>query len=172
MANTCMFMHTVRRIMVVVHGDDFVCLGEDADIEWFNEQMATAYEHKRVGNIGPELNDDKSMKILNRVLTWTDEGLEFEADQRHAEIVVQMLGLGGCREVSTPGAKEEATDGDQEPVEGEEATLFRAAAARINYLAQDRPELLYAAKEVCRLNVHTNGRGDAQGETDRPILGR
>ena len=31
-----------------------------------------------------------------------------------------------------------------------EATLFRALAARANYLALDRPECAYATKELCR----------------------
>ena len=31
-----------------------------------------------------------------------------------------------------------------------EATLFRALAARANYLAMDRPECAYATKELCR----------------------
>ena len=33
---------------------------------------------------------------------------------------------------------------------GEETALFRATAARANYLALDRPEVAFAAKELCR----------------------
>ena len=36
------------------------------------------------------------------------------------------------------------------PLLGSEATTYRALAARANYLAQDRPDVQYAAKEVCR----------------------
>ena len=32
----------------------------------------------------------------------------------------------------------------------EEATCFRALSARCNYLAQDRPDVAFAAKELCR----------------------
>ena len=32
----------------------------------------------------------------------------------------------------------------------DQATLYRSVAARANYLAQDRPDLMYGAKEVCR----------------------
>ena len=52
--------------------------------------------------------------------------------------------------MSTPGVKEEAADEDAQALQGDEATLFRAVAARSKYLSQDRPELLYAAKEACR----------------------
>ena len=35
-------------------------------------------------------------------------------------------------------------------LEGSEATQYRALAARANYLAQDRSDIQYAAKEICR----------------------
>ena len=37
-----------------------------------------------------------------------------------------------------------------EELTGEAATMYRALSARINYLAQDRPDLAYCAKELCR----------------------
>ena len=39
---------------------------------------------------------------------------------------------------------------DTELLPSTEATRYRALAARINYLAQDRPDLLYSAKEISR----------------------
>ena len=32
----------------------------------------------------------------------------------------------------------------------EEATTFKSAVARANYLAQDRPDIIYTTKEICR----------------------
>ena len=40
--------------------------------------------------------------------------------------------------------------GKEEPLEGQDITTFRGLAARANYLALDRPDLQYAAKEICR----------------------
>ena len=51
--------------------------------------------------------------------------------------------------VSSRGAKFEVGDGDEEELQGAKATTFRAVAARVKFLAQDRPELLCCAKEVC-----------------------
>ena len=103
-----------------------------------------------VGKIGPGPEDAKAMRVLNRVLSWTEEGLELEGDQRHADIVVDMLGLEKCKGTATPGIKVEEAEGDHEELSAEEATKFRAITARINFLAQDRPELLYATTEACR----------------------
>ena len=42
---------------------------------------------------------------------------------------------------------EECSD---EPLVGQDITLFRGLAARCNYLALDRPDIQFAAKEACR----------------------
>ena len=85
------------------------------------------------------------MRVLNRVLTWTLEGLELEADQRLAELIIQMLGLQGSKGVSTPGAKEEEeeeADGDLEELKGAEATRFGGSTASpridLSYCMQPR----------------------------------
>ena len=48
------------------------------------------------------------MRIMNRIATSTEAGLEYEADQRHAEIIVMETGLTEeSKEVVTPGASAE-----------------------------------------------------------------
>ena len=58
----------------------------------------------------------------------------------------------GANGVTTPG--ENAVRGQQEENEVElgpaEATNYRSIAARANYLAADRPDIMYAVKELCR----------------------
>ena len=41
-------------------------------------------------------------------------------------------------------------EGDEEDMEREEAKIFRGLVARMNYLAQDSPDLQYPAMEVSR----------------------
>ena len=45
---------------------------------------------------------------------------------------------------------EESIDWDDQSKAPEEQTRYRALAARLNFLAVDRPDLLYAAKECAR----------------------
>ena len=84
--------------------------------------------------------DKKAVRILNRVLQWTDAGLEWEADQRHSELIAQHCNLGDqSNAVSTPGEKREFEDRESSnDLTHEEAFRFRAIVARGNYLAQDR----------------------------------
>ena len=43
------------------------------------------------------------MKVLNSVVSWTEEGIELAADQRHAEIATELLGLKRANGVTSPG---------------------------------------------------------------------
>ena len=58
----------------------------------------------------------------------------------------------GSKGLSAPGNDEDEKDEEDssELFTGADVTLFRGLAARLNYLSMDRPDLQYAAKEVCR----------------------
>ena len=43
------------------------------------------------GGLGPCPEDDKSNWILNRVVEWTEAGITYEPDHRHAEIIIDQL---------------------------------------------------------------------------------
>ena len=50
----------------------------------------------------------QQVRILNRLLTWTKNGIEYEADQRHADIIIKQLGLTASKPVETPAVNENA----------------------------------------------------------------
>ena len=89
--------------------------------------------------------------MLNRIVRWTQEGVEYEADPRQSEQLIRDLGMTGSRSVGTPGVKatseQIAADKDLSP---ERQRPYRGVAARSNYLSADRPDMQHAAKEVCR----------------------
>ena len=63
---------------------------------------------------------------------------------------MQMLNLGYAKEVVTPGEHRPWEGFGAELLDGPRATEFRGIAARANYLAQDRPDLQFSVKEICR----------------------
>ena len=75
-----------------------------------------------------------------------------EPEQRHADLIVQELALEDARGVIAPGENEQRRkDGEtEEELNSEEATRYRGIAARAIYLAADRPDIMYAVKELCR----------------------
>ena len=134
----------------MVRGDDFTALAEPFHIQWLRQVLADKYELKYRGTLGPIATQGETTEItvLNKVICWTSRGIEFEADPRHAEIIIHELGLVGSRPVSTPGVKRAGEEG--EPLSGVESTQFRALVARANSLSQDRVDISYAVKELTR----------------------
>ena len=92
--------------------------------------------------------------MLNRVVRRTKYGWELEADLRHAELIIEQLGLQDAKSVSTPGISSLVPDNDDDDTDllsPADATVYRAITARCNYLQPDRLDIQYAVKEVCRL---------------------
>ena len=58
---------------------------------------------------------DRIVRILNRIIQWEDCAITYEADQRHAELIVKYLGLNDkTNSVTTPGVKRTNGDDDDE----------------------------------------------------------
>jgi len=150
-ASPCLFAHHDRRLYCSVHGDDFTTVGGKQDLDWFEARMQEKYELTLGPRLGPGDQDAKEGSVLNRIVRWTAEAVEYEADPRQAEKLILECGLNGANAVATPGVKESSAQvAADEELQKDLHTAFRASAARANYLAADRPDAQFAAKEVCR----------------------
>ena len=89
-----------------MHGDDFTTAGPKVEIDWFERLLEEKYELKNGGHGDQHC---KELTVLNRVLGWTDNGVEYEADPRQGERLLESLALDGdgCKAVATPGQKAE-----------------------------------------------------------------
>ena len=123
------------------------------DLDWLRNEFKKRFEIKFKGRLGPGENDDKAVGILNRVVSWTDRGIEYEADQRHSEIIIAALGLRGKKSTVSPRIK---TSSDTDDPEDEfklyppEASMFLNLVAPANYLSQDRLDIKFPVKELSR----------------------
>ena len=87
------------------------------------------------------------------MIRWCDGRIEYEADPRQAEKLIEELEMAGdgVKAVATPGVKCMQSMVDQDKPLGEDMhTYFRGIAARANYLAADRPDCQFSAKDICR----------------------
>eukprot|EP00973_Karenia_brevis_P018805 2576858-Karenia_brevis.AAC.1 len=55
--------------------------------------MKSWFEIKARAILGPEEGDDKEVTILGRLVRWTEEGIEYEADPKHRKIVMDYFGF-------------------------------------------------------------------------------
>ena len=82
------------------------------------------------------------MFLLNRPLQWEADTISYEADHRHVEIILRDLGLGpDAKAVVSPNVKLTAADIESPGLELDRhaATMYRAVAARANYLCLVAP---------------------------------
>ena len=106
----------------------------------------------------------EELRNLNRISCRTGDGYEWEADQRHADILAQELGLTEeSKPLCVPGRKRTQLDleADETAREPAATTAYRALAARANSLAIDRPDISYAVKALRRRMLQPDA-GDQQ----------
>ncbi len=72
----------------MVYGYSFVNIVAEEEI--LNRCLIEIQNHFQVnhkGRVGPDHGGAKSIIMLNRVVSWKNWALEYDADQRHAETI-------------------------------------------------------------------------------------
>ena len=152
-ASPCNFYQPEKSISMTVHGDDFTATGPETALEWLKQSMEVKYEIKSE-TLGPEKYMSQEIRVLNRILRWGDHGVEYEPDQRHAEMIIQDMQVAGGKSVNTPIMNEDKNSVEERMKTNElskaDATAYRGLAARLNYLALDRVDLQFTAKVIAK----------------------
>ena len=99
-------------MLCLVHGDDFVCVAKAGDLKWLKDQLSQRFEIK-TKTMGLRKGESREERILNRVIRVTENGWEYEADQRHSDLIIQETGADRMSTLSHPG-------GDKKIIEEEE----------------------------------------------------
>ena len=89
-ASACNYRRPARKIDATVHGDDFLIVGSEADLKWVIEGIKKQFDIKS-DILGPELGMKQQMMFLNRRLSWTSEGITYEADSKHVDLYRKNL---------------------------------------------------------------------------------
>ena len=79
LANPCLFYNLEKDVTIVVHGDDFMCVGHEHFLGEVEAALKEKYKIK-TEKLGCDDKDCKEVKILNKIVRVTEEGLELEAD--------------------------------------------------------------------------------------------
>ena len=105
LASPCNFYLEQRRLTLTVCGDDFTVAGPIGALQRLGEKMQDKREVKQ-NILGPEKEFKSEAKVLNRMLRWTKDGIQYEPDQRHSDLIAKALGLENARPLTSPGAAE------------------------------------------------------------------
>ena len=99
--------------MIMVHGDDFLCAGSRAEVEWLRVEIKKHFETKE-DIIGAGEDQAKDITVLNRKIRWTDSGIEIEGDERHVDAIVKGLGIEEAKVLTIPADKDESRGEEDE----------------------------------------------------------
>ena len=167
------FHHDQKGMRTLVHGDDSVSSAIPEDLKWLQEELAKKYEIT-TKIMGEKPDMEKEVKILNRTLKWIDGvGIQYEVGSKHAEKIIKETRADKMKGLHVPIVREDSAESDEhkersieemkrrsklghkaeksgEVLDPRETTRFRALAARANFLAVDRPDIIFAAKELTR----------------------
>ena len=134
-ASPNVFYHPERNVATSVHGDDFTSEGPCDALDWLETAIAERYEITVEPRLGPGPNDAKEGRVLNRIIRWCEDRIEYEADPRQAERLISECGPEGAKPVATPSVKPTFTQLEEDVELAKHlTTAFRGAAARGNYL--------------------------------------
>ena len=146
------FHHPTRGVRCVVHGDDFTVPGNRKQLKWLRDPLEEAFGLRLRAHLGEASDADTQATTLKWIRAVTPNGLEYEADPRQVEKLLEEIELegDGVKGAVTPSVKPlQHQIAAEAPLPEQQHTRFRALAARANYLAADRVDVIYAAKEVC-----------------------
>ena len=158
LSNASVFYQEAWDVRVMVHGDDFLALGDAQHLEKLSQVLKDAYELKCLGILGDEDGDRTEAHFLNRLIRVEKKNgkgsIVIEADRRHVDLLIQTFGLEKANGVESPDVKKSA---DQQMLESRsplldksEASKYRSATMRAAYLSQDRLDIGHAVKNLAR----------------------
>eukprot|EP00973_Karenia_brevis_P065668 9127582-Karenia_brevis.AAC.1 len=122
---------------VAVHGDDFSLCGCEEDLSWLRDLMKTRFEIKVRAILGPEGHGDKEVVISERLVTWKEDFIEYEADPKHRRKILEYFGFDGHTKAGGVNGYREERVGEEgeELLERSDAKEFRGLAARGNFMS-------------------------------------
>ena len=80
-------------------------------------------------------------------MTYSDSGLTWEADPRHAELAVAEHGLQAARPQMSASVAKPNAPLDHEELESDQQKAYHSVSARLAYLASDGPDVVSASKK-------------------------
>ena len=134
------YHHSQGDIDTVVHGDDFLAVAENGQLDHLEQVLEISLAIKRIGRIGP--GRSSTGKVLQRVVNWSGDGFGWEADPRLTEKLINMLNLSGSKGALTPGGRDIGKDD-------------RDVDCDLEYTEPSRVSVLCPELEVTQAGGHT-----------------
>ena len=93
----------------------------------------------------------QSIRVLGKIVEWTDDGITWEGDPQHSELIRKSFGV-TSRSLATPGVRDKLDDSEREvPIGKEAADRHRARTTRAQKISSDRLEIQVECQDLAHL---------------------
>lgn len=123
----CPFYREGKKVCGLVHGDDFVFVGRKEYPAEIADYMAGQYKIKTAFT-GP--GGHNLLRVLSRSIMWADEGVIYESDHRHADRLIEELGLTPKQTVITAAIRESRKACKRKQVDKQNDQSFEESGGR------------------------------------------
>ena len=113
-ASPCQYIDPLTGVRLLVHGDDFVAVGRCGDLDELEGLLRKRYECK-VQRLGWRKGRSRQARVLGRIITLHEDGVDIEADPALIETAIRAYGVEDGNAVTTPAAKSEAIEESSAP---------------------------------------------------------
>jgi len=155
----CPAVFQVKNMMGLVHGDDFLLVGSEEELRWFDEILNAKYTARWEALLGKDGNEAQEMFFLNRLVRYYPDGaeggerLEIEADARHVDLLVKDFGFDdrtkGCDIPEDKPTQVDFLETERQPcLDAKQSSQFRSMVMRMAYLSSDRPDLCHSVRTL------------------------
>lgn len=110
--NPCTYHNAESGVKALIHGDDFVSVGTASALKEFRGKLEKRFEIKSQ-MLGTGVNEEKEGRILNQITRVDNNGWHYEADQRHAELLIEGAQMENANPVQTPGEDEKESEAEE-----------------------------------------------------------
>ena len=155
----CPAIFKMKGMIGLVHGDDFLVVGNMEELKWFDKVLNDKYTARWESLLGEDNGVKQEMFFLNRLIKYFPDGaggkerLEIEADARHVDLLIRDFGFDektkGC---DVPEDKPTTLDfietERQTGLGGQMPSQFKSMVMRLAYLSTDRPDLCHAVRAL------------------------
>ena len=161
-------------VRAVVHGDDFTFAAIEVELKKTRMNVRDWFDAKVRGTLGRARGDQLAIETLGWALRWTDEGPEYEVDEKHRQAFGRSEGGRTRSSVRLSGLRTSSPEEDDELMEAERDEVPEVGSD----VSMDRSAGQYVAKETQLANPskgHWTGlkkAGRYEGNVGDASLGR
>lgn len=112
-ADPCVFKNEKNDIVATVHGDAFFSCGSLESLRWMQREMEKELALKSI-IIGGKRSLRKELVVLGRTVTYTEYGIKYEADKKHAKQLLEDMNMQHVKAAVARGCKVKKNDEDEE----------------------------------------------------------